>query len=65
MGFGIASKWSSLPPDTEWQSSHVSRELLSISCEDQKLGFKLEGHVTNANYSVKKLRFLLFINRKS
>ena len=39
------------------------RELLPVSCENSKLGFKMEGFITNANYSVKKLQFLLFINR--
>ena len=34
-----------------------------MSSENAKLGFKMEGFVTNANYSVKKLQFLLFINR--
>ena len=34
-----------------------------MSSENTKLGFKMEGFVTNANYSVKKLQFLLFINR--
>ena len=40
------------------------REILSVSCEDAKLGLKMNGYVTNANYSVKKFLFLLFINRK-
>lgn len=41
------------------------RELLPVSCENVRLGFKMNGYVTNANYSVKKLQFLLFINRES
>ena len=44
--------------------SSVGRELLSVSCESKELGFKMDGQVTNANYSVKKFQFLLFINRK-
>ena len=40
------------------------RELLAVSCENTRLGFKMSGHVTNANYSVKKLQFTLFINRE-
>lgn len=44
--------------------SSVGRELLSVSCENKELGFKMEGQITNANYSVKKLQFLLFINRE-
>lgn len=41
-----------------------TRELMSVECEDSKLGFKMEGYITSANYSVKKLIFLLFINRR-
>lgn len=28
------------------------------------LGFRMNGYISNANYSVKKCIFLLFINRK-
>ena len=42
----------------------VARELLEITCEDERHGFKLHGHVSNANYSVKKCIFLLFINHR-
>ena len=34
-----------------------------MSCANARLGFKMSGHVTNANYSVKRLQFILFINR--
>lgn len=40
------------------------RELLEVNHEDEKLKFKLHGFVSNANYSVKKCVFLLFINRE-
>ncbi len=36
-----------------------------MDSDDAELGFKMQGLVTNANYSVKKLQFLLFINRMS
>lgn len=42
----------------------VARELLEVNHEDEKLKFKLNGYVTNANYSTKKLTFLLFINHR-
>ncbi|KAM4687275.1 DNA mismatch repair protein Mlh1 isoform 1-T1 [Discoglossus pictus] len=42
----------------------VSRELIEVGCEDAKLAFKVKGYVTNANYSVKKCIFLLFINSR-
>ncbi|XP_061108454.1 DNA mismatch repair protein Mlh1 isoform X2 [Conger conger] len=42
----------------------VSRELIEVGCEDQKLAFKLKGFISNANYSVKKCIILLFINHR-
>ncbi|KAM6134329.1 DNA mismatch repair protein Mlh1 isoform 1-T1 [Pterocles gutturalis] len=42
----------------------VSRELIEVGCEDVSLAFKMKGYITNANYSVKKCIFLLFINHR-
>ncbi|XP_025908120.1 DNA mismatch repair protein Mlh1 [Nothoprocta perdicaria] len=42
----------------------VSRELIEVGCEDASLAFKMKGYITNANYSVKKCIFLLFINHR-
>ncbi|XP_032844772.2 DNA mismatch repair protein Mlh1 isoform X3 [Tyto alba] len=42
----------------------VSRELIEVGCEDTNLAFKMKGYITNANYSVKKCVFLLFINHR-
>uniref|UniRef100_H3D6E2 DNA mismatch repair protein MLH1 n=1 Tax=Tetraodon nigroviridis TaxID=99883 RepID=H3D6E2_TETNG len=42
----------------------VSRELIEIGCEDQKLAFKMKGYISNANYSVKKCILILFINHR-
>ncbi|KAM4706099.1 DNA mismatch repair protein Mlh1 isoform 2-T2 [Rhinophrynus dorsalis] len=42
----------------------VSRELIEVGCEEAKLAFKMKGYVTNANYSMKKCIFLLFINAR-
>ncbi|KAL7384030.1 hypothetical protein ABVT39_022991 [Epinephelus coioides] len=42
----------------------VSRELIEVSCEDQKLSYKLKGYISNANYSVKKCILVLFINHR-
>ncbi|OXB83219.1 UNVERIFIED_CONTAM: hypothetical protein H355_001971 [Colinus virginianus] len=41
----------------------VGRELIEVGCEDANLAFRMKGYITNANYSVKKCIFLLFINR--
>ncbi|KAI5630128.1 DNA mismatch repair protein Mlh1, partial [Silurus asotus] len=42
----------------------LSREMMEVGCEDQKLAFKLKGYISNANYSVKKCTFILFINHR-
>ncbi|KAM5314041.1 DNA mismatch repair protein Mlh1 isoform 1-T1 [Glossophaga mutica] len=42
----------------------VSRELIEVGCEDKTLAFKMQGYISNANYSVKKCIFLLFINHR-
>ncbi|XP_038596811.1 DNA mismatch repair protein Mlh1 [Tachyglossus aculeatus] len=42
----------------------VSRELIEVGCDDPKLAFKMKGYISNANYSVKKCIFLLFINHR-
>ncbi|KAG0720034.1 DNA mismatch repair protein Mlh1 [Chionoecetes opilio] len=42
----------------------VARELLNVDCIDEKLKFHCQGLITNANYSVKKCTFLLFINHR-
>lgn len=41
----------------------VASELLDIDKTFDELRFKMNGHISNANYSVKKMTFLLFINR--
>lgn len=40
----------------------VVRELLEVSCDNQRYVFKMYGYIFNVNYFVKKLQFLLFIN---
>ncbi|KAG8442716.1 hypothetical protein GDO86_011495 [Hymenochirus boettgeri] len=42
----------------------VSRELIEVGCEENKLAFKIKGYITNANYSMKRCILLLFINAR-
>lgn len=42
----------------------IAKELLEVEHEDKKLSFSCHGYVTNANYSMKKCIFLLFINHR-
>ncbi|KAF7591240.1 DNA mismatch repair protein [Aspergillus hancockii] len=45
--------------------SAVANELVEFKSEDQSLGFRSSGYVTNANYHVKRTVILLFINHRS
>ncbi|KAE8413023.1 histidine kinase-like ATPase [Aspergillus pseudocaelatus] len=45
--------------------SAVANELVEFKAENQKLGFRSSGYVTNANYHVKRTVILLFINHRS
>lgn len=38
-------------------------ELLPVEKIDDQLHFKVKGYVSNANYNMKKMTMLLFINR--
>lgn len=44
--------------------SSVANELIEFATSEDRWGFKAEGYVTNANYSVKKTTLLLFINHR-
>jgi DNA mismatch repair protein MLH1 len=44
--------------------SAVASELIPVEREFPDLEFKMKAHISNANYHVKKLTMLLFINRK-
>lgn len=39
------------------------RELVFVETDNKEKGFRMTGYITNANYSMKKWNFLLFINR--
>ncbi|CAO3642255.1 unnamed protein product [Cunninghamella blakesleeana] len=45
--------------------SNVANELLFGERTFEKLDFSMKCHISNANYSVKKMTFLLFINHRS
>lgn len=42
----------------------LGKELIELSCDDKNFGFKSSGLLTNANFSGKSFRFLLFINNR-
>lgn len=63
MGVSTASSASILDRIRNIHGTAVANELLTIQVSDKHLGFKATGIVSNANYSVKKITLLLFINR--
>jgi len=42
----------------------IAKELLEFEKTDENLKFKVKGYISNVNYSVKKMVFLLFINHR-
>ena len=42
----------------------VARELIELHLDDKKLKFECRGRISNVNYNVKKMVFLLFINNR-
>ena len=42
----------------------IAKELLEVKVDDSKLAFEMDGYISNANYSVKKIISLLFINNR-
>ena len=45
-------------------SAEVSKSLENFSFEEKDIGVRVESFFTNANYSGKKMEFLLFINNR-
>lgn len=45
--------------------SGVANELIQFSTSDDRWGFRADGYATNANYHIKKMTLLLFINHRS
>ncbi|KAF2396637.1 DNA mismatch repair protein MutL [Trichodelitschia bisporula] len=43
----------------------VASELIALEAASARWGFKADGYISNANYSVKKTTLLLFINHRS
>ncbi|KAF3926583.1 hypothetical protein AA313_de0205209 [Arthrobotrys entomopaga] len=64
MGVSIQSTAKTRDRIRQVYGNAVANELMSFEIEDNRLGFKAKGLVSNANYSIKKTTMLLFINHR-
>ena len=58
------SKASKIDTISNLYGPALGKELIEFSCDDKNFAFKSSGLLTNANYSGKSFRFLLFINNR-
>ncbi len=65
MGISVAANATTIDRIRTIHGSVVANELIQFQVENERWGFKSDGYVTNANYHVKRLIFLLFINHRA
>jgi DNA mismatch repair protein MLH1 len=65
MGISVAVNATTIDRIRQIHGSTVANELISFKAESDRWGFKAEGYISNANYSVKRTMLLLFINHRS
>ncbi|KAF2459092.1 DNA mismatch repair protein mutL [Lineolata rhizophorae] len=64
-GISVPEKANTLDRIRHVHGSSVANELIPLEISDDRWGFKAELWASNANYSVKKTTFLLFINHRA
>lgn len=64
-GFSVTSAATKLDRIRQAYGTAIAKELVELSVENDRWGFRASGYTTNANYSVKRTSFLLFINNRS
>jgi DNA mismatch repair protein MLH1 len=65
MGITVATNASIVDRIRQIHGSGVANELIRFEASNDRWGFKSDGWVSNANYSVKRTTLLLFINHRS
>jgi DNA mismatch repair protein MLH1 len=65
MGISVPANAATIDRIRQIHGSAVANELIQFKASSDTLGFKAEGRVSNANYSVKRTSLLLFINHRS
>ncbi|KAF2240009.1 DNA mismatch repair protein MutL [Viridothelium virens] len=64
-GVSVPSNASTIDRIRIVHTSQVANELLRLEIANERWGFKAEGWVSNANYSIKRTTLLLFINHRA
>ncbi|KAF1985112.1 DNA mismatch repair protein MutL [Aulographum hederae CBS 113979] len=65
MGISVPANASTVERVRQVHGSSVANELIKFEVSNDRWGFKSEGWISNANYSVKRTTLLLFINHRS
>jgi DNA mismatch repair protein MLH1 len=65
MGVSVQSNATTIDRIRQIHGSAVANELVEVKSKSDRWGFKATGHVSNANYSVRRTTILLFINHRS
>ncbi|KAI9797120.1 MAG: DNA mismatch repair protein [Piccolia ochrophora] len=64
-GISAAANTTTVDRIRQIHGSAVANEVLEFKTSDDRLGFTAEGWTSNANYHVKRIIFLLFINHRA
>lgn len=65
MGMSVPVNANTLDRIRQIHGGSVANELIEFKVDSSRWGFKAEGWISNANYSVKKTSFILFINHRA
>jgi len=65
MGISVPANATIIDRIRQIHGGAVANELIEFKSESDRWGFKADGYISNANYSVKRTALLLFINHRS
>jgi DNA mismatch repair protein MLH1 len=65
MGISVPAQATTVERIRQIHGSAVANEIIQVEASSERWGFKAQAWISNANYSVKKTTFILFINHRS